>query len=373
MNYWIDLYTETTWEESQNAGASTSGFPDNEAHMVRRIQPSDILLCYVTGIMRWVGALQVLGPSNDNREIWHERDFPVRLQVKPILVLKPEEGVPMRDLVGWVTFYPDQSAAPGYRSVLRRSPTLLKSSSDGETILSLLHEQELHPVWRPVERKKSERRLYPVRDKPGKNTPEARVSVPDLEPRENTCETDENQSMVSLRQHTYIQYELMDLGQRMGLDLWVANNDRSQVCNGHKLGQMSGVLTELPTQFNEATQRTIELIDVLWLKNNTIVAAFEVEDTTSVYSGLLRMSDLLALQPNLNIELYLVAPDERREKVRQEMLRPTFRLREKPLGTVCGYISYSKLQEQLDGITRLGLASSLKPKFVKDLAEYFVD
>ncbi len=63
------------------------------------------------------------------------------------------------------------------------------------------------------------------------------------------------------------------------------------------------MVEELPTQFNEATNRTIELIDVLWLKGNSIVAAFEVECTTAIYSGLLRMSDLLALQPNLNINL----------------------------------------------------------------------
>ena len=69
------------------------------------------------------------------------------------------------------------------------------------------------------------------------------------------------------------------------------------------------------SQFNEATNRTIELIDVLWLRGNTIVAAFEVDATTSVYSGLLRMSDLLALQPNLDVNTFLVAPDERRDKV----------------------------------------------------------
>ncbi len=34
--------------------------------------------------------------------------------------------------------------------------------------------------------------------------------------------------------------------------------------------------------------------------------------------GLLRMSDLLALQPNLNIKLYLVAPDEKQSKVRAQ-------------------------------------------------------
>ena len=59
------------------------------------------------------------------------------------------------------------------------------------------------------------------------------------------------------------------------------------------------------------------------LKGNSVVAAFEVECTTSVYYGLLRRSDLLALQSNLEINLYFVAPDERRDKVKQENLRPT--------------------------------------------------
>jgi hypothetical protein len=44
--------------------------------------------------------------------------------------------------------------------------------------------------------------------------------------------------------------------------------------------------------------RTVELIDVLWLNGNAIVAAFEAESTTSIYSGLLRMADLLSMQPN---------------------------------------------------------------------------
>ena len=81
----------------------------------------------------------------------------------------------------------------------------------------------------------------------------------------------------------------------------------------------------LPLQFDDATNRTIELIDVLWLQGNAIVAAFEIESTTSIYSGLLRMADLIwRCSLNLNIPLYLVAPDERRDKVMEEVNRPTF-------------------------------------------------
>ena len=35
---------------------------------------------------------------------------------------------------------------------------------------------------------------------------------------------------------------------------------------------------------------------------------------------------LAGAQPNIDINLFLVAPDERREKVKQEILRPTFSL-----------------------------------------------
>jgi hypothetical protein len=82
-------------------------------------------------------------------------------------------------------------------------------------------------------------------------------------------------------------------------------------------------------------------------------------------------SDLLALQPNLDIKLYLVAPDERRNKVEQEILRPTFALRDKPLSAACGFLSFTTLMEKVEGIRRLGLASSLRPDFLEHTAEFF--
>jgi hypothetical protein len=83
------------------------------------------------------------------------------------------------------------------------------------------------------------------------------------------------------------------------------------------------------------------------------------------------MSALLALQPNLDIKLYLVAADDECGKVEQEISRPTSKLRDRPLTDVGGFISSSKLIEMVDGIRRLGLASSLKPEFLLKAAEYF--
>jgi hypothetical protein len=87
--------------------------------------------------------------------------------------------------------------------------------------------------------------------------------------------------------------------------------------------------------------------DLLWLDGNAIVAAFEIEGTTSIYSGLLRISDLLARQPNISVPLFLVAPEERREKVIQQVNRPTFERMKPPLVDVCRYISFEDCARRL--------------------------
>ena len=107
----------------------------------------------------------------------------------------------------------------------------------------------------------------------------------------------------------------------MGLRVWAPKADRGREWNGSAINNIENLLDGLPTQFDEVTQRTIENIDVLWLSGNAIVGAFEVEHSTSIYSGLLRMSDLLTMQPNIDIKLYLAAPEERYTKFKNEVAR----------------------------------------------------
>src|SRR5205814_7550278 len=130
-----------------------------------------------------------------------------------------------------------------------------------------------------------------------------------------------------------------------------------------RFSELPRIRESLPIQFDEATTRTIELIDVLWLRANAIVAAFEVEHTSAIYSGLLRMADLLAMQPNLNIPLFIVAPDERRDRVVEEINGPTFSRLRPPLNEVCRYTPYSALREKLNQIGEL--KQYLKPDFLE--------
>jgi len=367
VSYWLDLFTGTTWKEFRDAGASVSGFRTRRKKSVLAIQKGDVLLCYLTGVMRWVGALEVVGPSKDTRTIWNIDEFPERLDVRPLILLDPEYGIQMDALFGKVDFYKDESDKGYFKGFLRGSPVKFKKNSDGELISSLLQQAKENPVFHPVDPKKIARiPLYRVGEKGRKKQVTTLVSIP-----EGEAPTKEEVKPEEVSQHVEIQYLLLKLGSEMGLDIWVARNDRSKICGGQTLGSMPGMVQELPTQFNDATQRTIELIDVLWLKGNSILSAFEVESTTSIYSGLLRMSDLLSLQPNLDIKLYLLASDERQDKVRQEILRPTFELKTKPLSKVCGFISFSEIKKKIEGIHKLGIASSLQPNFLENMAEYF--
>lgn len=374
MNYWLDLFTGTTWEEFRKAGASISGFRERMRPNARRVKPGDVFLCYVTGVMRWVGALKVVGPTTDASPIWALDTFPVRFAVKPLVALAPEYGVPMERFEGKLDFYGGPQHKGGYKGFLRMSPNLFKRTGDGAIILEALREAERAPMATPLDpRKLAQRpRYYSVEFKKGKTAIPIVVSVPEQD-EDEAAVVEPKPAAETTTRHTEIQYHLLKLGAELGLDVWVARNDRSRNFNGNMLGTMPNMLGELPTQFNDATNRTIELIDVLWLKGNTILAAFEIEATTSVYSGLLRMSDLLALQPNLDLALYLVAPDERRGKVKQEIARPTFAYREKPLPKVCGFIGFGQLMAKVDGIRKLGLAGALKPDFLKTTAEYFVE
>lgn len=377
MNYWIDLFTGTTWDEFRKAGSKISGFSQHRHKLADEIKSGDIFLCYLTGVMRWVGALEVIGPTNDVNPIWKDAHFPVRFEVHPLIVLEPEQGIPMDELEGRVAFYEGSQDRGKFKGFLRGSPNLFRNPADGELIFSLLRQAEEAPKFRPVDPKKLARKpynLFKAERVKGKRAVATEVSVPEPEETQDLLvseQVSEEDTVRSITQHTEIQYSLLCLGADMGLDVWVARNDRGKKYKEQLLGSLPRMVSVLPAQFNEATNRTIELIDVLWLKGNSIVAAFEVEATTSIYSGLLRMSDLLSLQPNLDIDLYLVAPDERRNKVQQEILRPTFELREKPLSSVCSFLAFSNLLEKVHGIRALGLAKSLKPDFLKDTAEFF--
>ncbi len=148
------------------------------------------------------------------------------------------------------------------------------------------------------------------------------------------------------RQSLQIQAKLAQIGAIMGFRIWVPRGDKERIRALVPEKFKNTLLEDLPLNYDQTTLETVEQIDVLWLKGRSMARAFEVEHTTAVYSGLLRMADLLALQPNMDIRLHIVAPDERHDKVFREMQRPVFSLLDRgPLSKSCTFLSYESVSE----------------------------
>jgi len=159
-------------------------------------------------------------------------------------------------------------------------------------------------------------------------------------------------------QHTQIQWILAKLGKKFCGSVWIDITDSSRVWEKEKLGNLS-IDSLPPLGIGDDERSTVQYIDVIWLTgSNQITAAFEVEMTTPVYSGLLRMADLVTLCPNLNFPLYIVVPESRINKVKDELKRPTFK--KLKLQDKCSYIVAEKMVEEWNIIMKYGHLGSIK-------------
>jgi type II restriction enzyme len=153
--------------------------------------------------------------------------------------------------------------------------------------------------------------------------------------------------------HTEVQGWLRDLGLALGFGVWIASNDRSRSYAGGALGD--GCAQTLPAWITGTTGAdAVRLIDVLWLHpvGEGVAAAFEVEHSTSIYSGIVRMLDLAFAAPDRAVHgLYLVAPDDREHEVRAQLKRPAF---QRIADLQVRYLPYGELAKNRDAMARFG-------------------
>jgi type II restriction enzyme len=168
------------------------------------------------------------------------------------------------------------------------------------------------------------------------------------------------------RTHTEVQSWLRDLGRGLGFDVWIAVNDRGRKLGSGELGD--GCLDQLPSTLTTAPGvDAIRLIDVLWLEKGgeRVVAAFEVEHTTSIYSGIVRLLDLALGAPgSATRALFLVAPDEREEEVRAQLRRPAF---QRVSDLHVRFLPYGELEQHREAMARFGQGLKAIEAIARDL------
>lgn len=344
MAYFIDLFSPETYAAFSRSPRDISGFRLRHKGMAERIKPGDTFVCYLTRLSRWFGLLEVLeGHFIDSKPIFVEADDPfvVRFKVRPVVWLDIEKALPIHDDVVWngLSFTRRlEKSSIGWTGKVRGSLVRL-DDADGKFLAQELREQASVGKAYPLDEQETKKLATHTVNRPDKVVA---VSVPDDS---TVVEETPAPQEVEGRESIRVQALIAQIGARMGMSIWLPRADRIAVLKEWK-PEGNSLIERLPLNYDDTTLRTIEQIDVLWLRGRSIVRAFEVEHTTSVYSGILRMADLLALQPNMDIRLHIVAPSAKREKVFQEIRRPVFSLLEKgPLAESCTYLSYDSLRE----------------------------
>jgi len=144
--------------------------------------------------------------------------------------------------------------------------------------------------------------------------------------------------------HLQNQYFLVRIGEMRGYDIWVAANDRNKSYGGEALNSMT--LDRLPHFAGPNVLRIAKSIDVIWFKKGTAqpICFFEIEHSTAMYSGLLRLNDVRIDYPIP--KAFIVAPKERSRLFESQIQRRTFV--DSELSEVCRFLSYDEVKQLLE-------------------------
>ena len=365
MRYLTDLMTPATYTAFSRSDRAVAGFRRSQLKMAQKVEPGDLLLGYMMKFSRWVGILEVAeGPFIDDTPRFHATDDPfiVRFKVKPRVWLDRDHTLPIDVPEIWDTlsFTHGRSRSDYWRGPLRRSlQTIL--DPDGQFLEEAIRKQSVARQPYPIDEAEWERAL-PASISCGDRVLE--VEVPEED--ETASQPEElHAPSKGPRESIQIQAKLGEIGVKMGFGIWIPPADRGGVLDVDA-SLNKHLLRELPLGFDKTTMATVEMIDVLWLRGRSIIRAFEVEHTTAIYSGLLRMADLLALQPNLQIQLHIVAPIDRRKKFFSEVKRPVFSLLEPhPLRDVCSFLSYDTIED----LAAMDTLTYMRSEYLDEVAE----
>lgn len=153
--YWLILFSIGTWQEFINSGASEMGFRDHRWKIMENLEPGDYLICYLTGVARFVGLLKTVSqPFKSDFKIWTMDLFPCRVRVSPVMTLIPEAGVPVLDLRTKLSFFPKLKDKTRWGAYFQNALSRWKSS-DAKEVIKALKVARDQPTYRKIDHTKA--------------------------------------------------------------------------------------------------------------------------------------------------------------------------------------------------------------------------
>lgn len=167
--------------------------------------------------------------------------------------------------------------------------------------------------------------------------------------------------------HTRIEYNLAILASAFKFNFHIATNDKNKLCDEKSFKDLEGYSEEVITiSGNKKIQKAIGLIDIFWSKNHIPKYSFEIEDSTTIHSGIRRMFNILSENPDTKIISVIVYPDERKSEIIDVIENPLY----DSIRNEMRFLSYSKLTSKIKEIKKF--IDCIEPKkFMESLLDSY--
>lgn len=296
MQYWLWSVTKENWETVKNKQVWAT-YNRKIGNIAKK---GDIFIFYVKGTWCFKGIFKALSDWYEtNKIIWpneireNRKRAPYQMNIQPILLGEAD----YKNLVPKLKFVEKKHVPHVYLQGTGGTPANFRKPLEESDYKIIYEEMQKKPMPIPP--------------------PAPRAVAPPSIP------TPVEPIMEEQLTHEEIEGILLELGNLLDFDTYTPN--KSKEYKGKKLGDIS-TLKEIPSFTYPRILDTVKEVDVIWFKDDYPRYCFEVEHTTDISKGLLRLFQIRELPS----KFFILAPSTRISKFETEIRKdPFYRIRSK--------------------------------------------
>jgi len=274
------------------------GKPLPFSNKIKEIQPGDVIVYYCKGDYVIKGIYEIVRQVFGKEKKWEYSPF--QFEIKPVKEL--DDPVNFKSLVSSLELFEGLSDIRWWGSYLQGVVNSIRLLSDHD--FSLIEK-----------------------------------SIVQASRQTKVDEEEEKQNISDYRQHLRIQHKIAEWGLKSGYRVHVAINDRSKIKEN-----LPSILEDMPNFLRDDVIDIAKRVDILFFEKDRdiLTHAFEIEHTTNIYSGLLRLNDIAESLPSERVKFNIISNSINKDKFNREIIRPSFRLLRK---YDCKFIDYKEVDE----------------------------
>lgn len=349
-NYWFVRFSGDGWRRFERDGSTAYRFGIRSPAPVTQIQAEDYLLCYLTGLSRFIGVLRVVAAPDANQFVEREDGVtPCTVAVKPLIIMEPETALPVSELNSQLACFKEGiDRTHGWMKQFREGP-MLWEQSEGQAVVAALLKIRQHPKSRPLGKSAMARRPATI------DSPLGPVTSPGLEPVSQA--PDDHHSGEAEKKaaadHAVFQALMLKLGKNIGFEVWLSRRQRLRLFQGRTFESVFEFRKSLPQLYHRSIMAALERFDMIWLDDNRIAGVFQIDGVADFFAKLLPVLDVARLAPDMELPIYFLIPDRSRNALIEEVNRPAFSGQDPPLVEQVRMIAFKNLQRELKAIIGL--------------------